>query len=276
MAPRASGPLLACGATVAAVLLATPALAGTATLEPGQSPATPRPSEPVRDAGAPVFIGSLYIWGTALTGRSSTLPPLPETDIDISFSDVLKDFDGGIMGATEMRAGRWSVIGDVLFTQVTPKGNLPGPASADAKVRSRSLTLQADALYRFHQSEFLNLDAGAGLRFWYLDNKLTIDPGLLRNGVSHSESEYWVDPVIAGRVNARIAGPWSATLVGDVGGFDVGSQLTWQFIGTLNYQWNEDLSLRLGYRALSVDYKQGDFLYDVRMQGPIVGVSYRF
>ena len=66
------------------------------------------------------------------------------------------------------------------------------------------------------------------------------------------------------------------TAVGDIGGFGVGSDLTWQAIGTLDYAVNDRLELRAGYRALSVDYEDGKFLYDVLMQGPILGATYRF
>lgn len=232
-----------------------------------------RPAEPapVATADTPVFIASFYLWASALKGTTSTLPPLPSTDIDLSFNDVLKDLDGGLMGAGEMRAGRWSFLADVMFTQVSPGGTLPGPYAADVEVRSRSLTLQGNVLYRLYDTPELSIDAGAGLRFWHLNNKLSIEPSL-----EYSQTASWVDPVLVGRLSAQLGGPWSVTLVGDIGGFDVGSQFTWQAIATVNYQWNENLALRAGYRALAVDYEDGNFLYDVRMQGPVLGASYRF
>jgi hypothetical protein len=52
--------------------------------------------------------------------------------------------------------------------------------------------------------------------------------------------------------------------------------LTYQLLGTVNYQWNEHLALRAGYRLLSVDYKKGNFLYDVKEHGPILAFTYRF
>lgn len=268
-----------------ALLLATPALAAdpsTASAQeatpapapggaPGEVPAAPPPA-----GDRPTFTGSLYFWASALNGTTSTLPPLPAVGVDLSFSDVMKNFDGGLMGAGEMRIGRWGFLGDFMLSQVSPDGTMPGPDGAGVEVRSRSLTLQASALYRLYESAYLSVDAGAGLRFWHLDNRLTIDPGRLPSGLSYSRSENWVDPVIAGRLNIDLGGPWGLTLYGDVGGFDIGSDVTWQAIGTVNYQWNDKLALRLGYRALSVDYHAGSFAYDVRMQGPVIGASYRF
>lgn len=260
------------GAALAALLCAP---AGAADLA-APAPAAPVVPAVVKDADAPVVYGTLYLWGSALSGTSSTLPPLPAVHLDLSFGDILKNFDGGIMGAVEMRTGRWSLIGDVMFTQVSPNATLPGPYPSDVEVRSRSLTVQGDLLYRVYESEAVDVDLGAGLRFWNLNNRLSIGPGVLPIGVNYSQTENWVDPLLAGRLSARLGGPWSLTLVGDVGGFDVGSQFTWQAIGTVNYKWNDQLTLRAGYRALSVDYENGKFLYDVVMQGPIVGATYRF
>lgn len=255
-------------------LLLSSNLGMAADLSPAAMP--PTAAAPVQDADAPVFSGTVYLWASALRGTTSTLPPLPATEVDLSFGDILKNFDGAVMGAGEMRVGRWSVIGDIMFSQVSPGGTLPGPSASGVEVRSRSLTLQGDVLYRLYESETLDVDAGAGLRFWRLGNTLDIEPGALPIGVTMKETRNWVDPVFAGRVIAQLGGPWSVTLVGDVGGFGIGSRLTWQAIGTVNYQWTEKLALRLGYRALSVDYEAGAFLYDVRMQGPILGASYRF
>lgn len=236
----------------------------------------PAAPPPATTSDTPVFLATVYLWGSALSGTTSTLPPLPATDINLSFGDILKDLDGAIMGAAEMRIGRWSIIGDVMFSQVSPGGTLPGPFATGVEVRSRSLTLQADVLYRLFESPNVDFDAGVGLRYWNLNNRLSIEPGLFPVGLTYSQSENWVDPLLAGRISARLGGPWSLTLVGDVGGFDVGSRVTWQAIGTVNYRWNENLSLRAGYRALGVDYQKGNFLYDVVMQGPILGASYRF
>lgn len=271
---RAHGARLSGAAALLAMAASLPAQAADL---PAQEPAVvPAAVAAVTDANSPVFYATLYLWGSALSGTSSTLPPLPPASVDLSFKDVLEDLNGAIMGAGEMRVGRWGFLADVMFTQVTPTGTLPGPFQSDVSVRSRSLTVSADVLYRLYESDALNVDAGVGLRYWHLNNKLTIEPEFLSRSFSYSVSEDWVDPLIVARVQAQLGGPWSVTLVGDIGGFDVGSDSTWQAIATINYQYNDQLSLRAGYRALSVDYENGAFEYDVLMQGPIFGATYRF
>lgn len=65
-------------------------------------------------------------------------------------------------------------------------------------------------------------------------------------------------------------------MAGDIGGLGVGSRLTWQALGSVNYAWNEKLTLKAGYRALHVDYRNGGFSYDVTQHGPAVAATYRF
>jgi len=181
------------------------------------------------------------------------------------------------MGAAELRYGRWGFLTDLMFSQVSPGGDLPGPFFSSVELRSRSLTVEGIGLYRVYSDDRVDFDLGAGLRYWHLNNKLTIEPAALNLKIVDEENEDWVDPIVAARTILRISGPWSLTLIGDIGGFDVGSQLTYQVVGLVNYKWSESWTLHAGYRLLSVDYKNDDgFLYDVKMHGPLLAATYRF
>jgi hypothetical protein len=72
---------------------------------------------------------------------------------------------------------------------------------------------------------------------------------------------------------------WSLSLAGDVGGFGVGSDLTWAAQGILGYRLplgRFETILGVGYQALSWDYEDNAFGWDVTQQGPIVGGTIRF
>ncbi|QTL05028.1 hypothetical protein J5J86_06905 [Aquabacter sp. L1I39] len=258
----------------AALALAATAPAGAADLATKAQVAPP--PIPVATADTPTFLFTGYLWASAMSGQTGTLPPLPPVNVDMSFGDILKQFDGGIMGAGEMRVGRWGFLADVMFLQVSPSASLPGPYAGNLEIRSRSLTLQGDVLYRLYEAAGTSVDVGAGLRYWLLGNRLSFDNASPLPSFSYSETEGWVDPLIVGRFTTPLGGDWSLTVVGDIGGFDVGSRLTYQAIGTVNYQWTRQLALRAGYRYLSVDYSSGKFLYDVQLQGPVIGATYRF
>jgi len=224
----------------------------------------------------PSFFVTSYVWATAIDGRSGTLPPLPAADIHLRFRDVLKELNGALMASAEMRIERWSVLIDGQFSQVTTGGTLPGPFFSAVKLRSQSTTVQGSVFYRVYEDDVLALDVGGGVRLWNLNNKLEILPGLANLRIDHRESEMWADPIVGARLGVKLGGPWSLTVAGDIGGFGAGSRLTWQSLGSVNYAWNESLTLKAGYRALHVEYRDGGFSYDVTQHGPAVAATYRF
>ncbi|WP_232520748.1 hypothetical protein [Rhodobacter sp. CZR27] len=226
-------------------------------------------------ADEPRLILSGYLFASALTGRASSFEGLPPADLDLSFGDVLEDLEGGIMGAADYRFGGWSLLGDLMLTQVRPGGTLPGPLASNLELRQRSATLQATLLREILATPVLSVDLGAGLRYWHLDNKVSSNSEALDYRTA-SQDRDWVDPVLAARLRARLDEAWSLTLVADHGFSGVGSDETWQLIGTLDYRWTERLSLRMGYRVLSTDLRDDGFVYDVTMRGPVIGLSYRF
>jgi hypothetical protein len=73
-------------------------------------------------------------------------------------------------------------------------------------------------------------------------------------------------------------------LRGDVGGFGVGSQFSWNALAAYSFifakQDGVTYSGLLGYRALSADYEQGSgrtqYVYDQVMHGPITGLTIGF
>lgn len=216
-----------------------------------------------------------YLFASALSGRASTTSALPPADIDLSFSDVLQDLDFGAMTAVEIRNGRWGFVGDLMYSNVSPGGSIPGFPALQAGLRQKNLTLQGNIFYRIHEAEGVTFDLGAGLRYWKLNSEGGVGPA---GGptLTFADEANWIDPVIAARFRSRLNDRFSVTFAADVGGFGAGSDLSYQLLGTLDYQKNERLTLRAGYRVLSVDYNDGGFVYDITMQGPVIGMTYRF
>jgi len=90
--------------------------------------------------------------------------------------------------------------------------------------------------------------------------------------------EWWVDPFLGARVHAEATERISLTLMGDVGGFGIGSaaDFAWQAAGLLGWRFAEQWTLMAGYRARGVDRDQGDLGLDTIIQGPVLGVVWRF
>ena len=138
------------------------------------------------------------------------------------------------------------------------------------------------------------VDILAGARYWHQDMaiKLALTAGLDLDGlilsggraIARQGSVDWVDPLIGVRVRHQLAPGQELMLRGDIGGFDVGSQFSWNVTGAFSF----DFAMRhgilwsgvVGYRALSVDYEKGsgvnEYRYDVLQHGPILGLTAKF
>ena len=132
-----------------------------------------------------------------------------------------------------------------------------------------------------HKYEGGVIDAYAGARWWDIEVDLTAStPGGGRIAIERGGE--WVDPVIGTRWAPQIATDWRLMLQGDIGGFNVSSDFTYNLVGGFLWDAWERTSIAFLYRFLAVDYERGAvgtpnrFAYDTNTQGPILGVSFRF
>jgi hypothetical protein len=207
----------------------------------------------------------------------SVATPQGDVDASISARDALSDLDFALMGTFEARQGRWSLIGDIVHTQQTARERTPfGALFSRAEVRTRLTTLSGHALYRVHEDPALSLDLGAGLRGVRLDTKTRLIPNMAPETVTSRTEDRWLDPVIAARAIVRFDERWSATVIGDIGGFASSSRSTGQAAITIGYDFNDARSLHVGYRYLRLKRTSGDVEATTTLSGPVVGLSFRF
>src|SRR5690606_28151081 len=110
---------------------------------------------------------------------------------------------------------------------------------------------------------------------WDVSNEVTLT---LENvgSRSHREDFNWFDPLIGARALVALSERISVLGQADIGGFGVGSDLTWSVLGTVNYTFNDHWSASVGYKHMSVDYDHDDRVFDIDLSGPVLGVTYRF
>lgn len=130
--------------------------------------------------------------------------------------------------------------------------------------------LEAAVFYRFGDAS-PSFDALAGVRYVSID--LKVDPGPLP---TLSRDKDWADPFIGGRFQLGLSERWLLSLRGDIGGFGVGSDLTWNVTALLGYRLSKRTTLAIGYRHLDIDYANGNFEFDAQFSGPYLGLSFRF
>ncbi|MCL7714925.1 hypothetical protein [Stenotrophomonas mori] len=210
-----------------------------------------------------------YVWMAGLDGQVRPFSGAPLVDVDRPFSKLLNDLDAAAFVTGTARRDRFVLQADFSHASVSSSGTLPIGLPARAKVRQTSLTVTGG--YNWTPTAAASVDLMGGLRNW--DIKATVEvPGLVK---AHSNSSF-TDPIVAARWRQSLAPRWSTLVYGDTGGFGVGSRSTWQLLGAVNYAALDNLHLSLGYRHLSVDYRDGGRRLDFSQGGPMLGVTWLF
>ena len=237
--------------------------------------------EAARDTPADRWVISttLYAWGTSLDGDAKVAGR--KADVDVPFSDILDDLSVAGMAVVTARKGPWGFYVSPFYAQVDSEAEAGG---FKARIRNDTTFLGAGGLYRllgWSRPEGGNGPAGAQLEALagarLTDLRLEVNG---RNGLpKDDESETWVDPLIglAGRI--ELTDRWETFAEGSIGGFGVGSDLTWDWLAGAGYRvdWFGDATfLRAGYRMLHLDYEDGGFKGDVTYKGPFLGMTIRF
>lgn len=92
--------------------------------------------------------------------------------------------------------------------------------------------------------------------------------------------ETWVDPFVGARATWPLGDAWTFIASVDVGGFGIGSDLTWSALAVFDWRVSRSVGVVLGYRALDTDYEDGSgdgrFKLDALIAGPLLGVRFRF
>jgi len=217
---------------------------------------------------APYFMGAAMNGTTAVKGQ--------EVTVDMSASDIFSNLQFGAMGLVVARKGNWGVGGDAIWMSLGANGTAPGPLGR--VTGSADMSQGAFAFYGLRRLAPY-ADVFFGGRINYLSANLRINSPLQVLSVDGSKT--WFDPLVGLQLRTPANGTrWHAQVYTEIGGFGVGSSLTWQVFPTIGVNLSKSASLEFGYRWLDIDYTSGEnltlFKYDVLTQGPIMGVRFTF
>lgn len=206
--------------------------------------------------------------------KTSISSPTGSLDGSLSFSDALSNLDFAFMGAFGASNGRWSVLGDYMYTDLSFGNATPGAAFGNLNSELSTQILNGYVAYRFYENAVAQIDVAGGFRWFSTETNLTLTPGLAA-GRSSSVDDDWVDPVIGVRARVALSDRWASTAFFDYGGFSSGSE-TWQALITADYALNENWLLRGGYRYISVDHTTNGNNFEFSQSGLMFGATYRF
>lgn len=219
------------------------------------------------------FGATIYGWVPSLGASVDTAFGTIESDA--SGNSVLSNLDMAFMGVFEARNGPWSVIGDLLYSdlsasQPTPFGGLFSEAVVETKIAAFSGYLT----YRVYETSGVTIDVGGGFRAFGVDLGVTLNPGILA-GQSSTSSDSWVNPLLAGRIIVPFNDKWFGTAFVDFGGTGSDDK-TWQALASVGYKFDDRWSMQLGYRQMDLTHDLGGNPATISMSGPIIGATFKF
>lgn len=250
------------------------------------SPETPSPPPETSSDSGWWFNVSLNSWITALEGdvgfRGIT------ADAGMSFSDTLDQLDLAYLTHLEFGKGRWGFALDGIYAKLSDRATFErGPISGSLDLEIEQAFVGARVQYKVIDETDYSLELFAGVRWNYIaydthiHTALSFDRPLLQRFNRERDrqrrfTEDWFDPIVGARGIVNMTDQCYLLIAGEVGGFGVGSEFTWQAVVGLGYHFNAHVATLVGYRALGIDYEENDFKMDTVSHGPSVSLIFKF
>ena len=194
-----------------------------------------------------------------------------EAEVDVPFSTILDNLDLAGMVHFDMMNERWVISSDLIFMNLEDDEAVAGGTTT---ATMEETLFEVAGGYRASPAVILL----AGARWVDLGTGIELSGPIA--GASEDASKSWVDPFVGVHVAVPLATRWWLGVHGDIGGFGVGSELAWHAYADIGFRASELVSIIVGYRAIDMDYEDGEgldrFAYDVMTAGPQLGVALRF
>ncbi len=223
---------------------------------------------PVGAAETNEWTFDLSLYGLTL-GMSGDLGIGPVTaDLDVGFEDVLNNLEFGIMGSTRVGYGPWALRIEGLYMGLQASKN---------GVTAELDQWMVEPTISYGVSRYF--EPFIGFRYNNLSGELR-GPEVLPTPRIPTGTQDWWDPIVGADLGLPLSKAFALKLRGDIGGFGVGSDLTWQVFPYLDWRFARWGSLQVGYRWLYMDYETGSgasrFKYDILNQGAQLGFTFHF
>jgi hypothetical protein len=210
--------------------------------------------------------------GETGVGNTLTMP------VDANTGDIFSTLKLGGMLYLEAHTNKWAITSDFVFMNLE-KEVTPTTLIQSGSVGMDQYIWEAAGLYRINS--FLEVGAGGRL------NHLAADVEGFRNvfpigseEFSERQSKTFYDPVLIARLSTNIHEKWLFQFRGDLGGFGIGSDFTWQLQAYAGYRFSKLFQLTAGYRILGIDYDKGTgkerFIFNMNEFGPVLRIGFNF
>jgi hypothetical protein len=223
------------------------------------------------------FLAELYLMfpnmqGETGIGSSLTVP------VDANTGAIFSNLKMGAMLYGEARTDKWAISSDWVYMKLD-QDITPGRLINSGTVGVQQSVWEVAGLYRILPF----WEAGVGGRLNYLQTSIDARRNVLpasTEEVSGKHDATWFDPILIIRLSADIKDKWLFQARGDLGGFGVGSDFTWQLQGYVGYRFTKLFQLTAGYRILSTDYDKevgyNEFVFNMNEFGPVIRLGFNF
>jgi len=225
---------------------------------------------------------AIYLWGASMSGTTAA-----GTGVDLDFKDILDHLEFGAMGSYIGRKGKWSILGDIIYLDVSgdkqmnlvpPVGGGDIGVDVNANLDLKSLIVHMGGGYNLYDDgEATTTDVIAGVRYLDLSTDLLLNfqinpsgPGL---DIPFSVSEDVWDAIIGFRGVISLGDRWFMPWGGTIGAGD--SDLTWQAMAGVGFKAARWADIALTYRYLKWEFDDMP-IADLAISGPLLGVIFRF
>ena len=232
-----------------------------------------------------------YLFAPGITGDVGVRGVSAETDV--GFDQIWDHLDSGAMGFAEAHYDKYSLVLDGAYLDLSADGSKTsqrGFVQANLDMNFKQGIIGAYGTYTVldrtlnanSSQRVFNLDVLGGARYNWLKLDLGFNAAGLRRSFTseNSRSVVWTDPVVGLRATWVPYDNWFVSGWFDFGGFGVGTQQTYQAIGTVGYRFDNGIDLFAAYRTYHFKYEKGSgntYLdLDLTYTGPEFGLAYRF
>lgn len=196
--------------------------------------------------------------------------------VGISLSDALDPLEATGMLDVKASKGNWSIMASAFLTDVKKEGilthNYPGIDLGENGMLNTSQTyVELAGGYTFFKSKTLDLDFLLGGRYLSVCNDIAGENG---NPV-YEDDENFIDPFI-GLGLSNYWGNFGITGRVGVGGFGIGSKVSYKYNLMVGYQFIELLEVKLGYQAYQPIYRSNNLEYNLSTEGFLLGLEFSF
>lgn len=233
------------------------------------------------------FVIAPYLWALNMDGSvqiKGTRAAVNET-----FGDILSQLNWAGMLWLEAYKNKFGIFANALYSSLSQGAS---DRYISARVNTNFGLYSAGLSYEVYKTCLCSTGCAqggstfalvpyVGARYTSNDVSLTVNTPF--GSIRSSDDQHWTDPIIGARLNFDLTPSWRLNFAGDIGGTNAASDYSYDLWGLVGFKPQTVLKSTtwyLGYRYLFQHYSTGSssnyFLWHMKLNGPLVGVSFTF